>query len=165
MMFKGLKLSFLAFLIVFYANFAFAVEPKVAAGGDGVTASHSLAILPDGSLWAWGDNSSGQLGIGYTGGFVTVPTRVGTDTDWVDIAAGYKFSLALKSDGTLWAWGYNISGQLGDGTGITSGKDKPIKIPIFGIDLDSQTKVKSFAAWILSCSCSYRRWQTLGVGR
>lgn len=104
-------------LLLFFAEISNAAE-KIAAGGDGVTSSHSLLLLSDGSLWAWGDNSAGQLGIGSTGGTINSPVQVGTDNDWVDIAAGYKFSLALKADGSLWAWGYNVSGQLGDNTSL-----------------------------------------------
>jgi len=146
---KRIVLILISIFLLLSAKNALSAELKVAAGGDGVTASHSLLILSDGSLWAWGDNSSGQLGISTTGGTVNTPVQVGTDTDWVDIAAGYKFSLGLKSDGSLWAWGDNISGQLGDGTGVTSSKDRPVKITS-AIDSNGNTvafgNVISFAA-------------------
>lgn len=45
-----------------------------------------------------------------------IPTQIGTGTNWKSIAAGSFFSLAVKTDGTLWAWGYNGHGQLGDNT-------------------------------------------------
>ena len=87
----------------------FAQQAKI-AGGEKFT----LAIHPDGSLWAWGNNYFGQLGLGdITGRFI--PVQVGTDTTWVTVAAGEYHSLALKSDGTLWAWGWNVHGQLGQG--------------------------------------------------
>ena len=74
----------------------------VSAGG-----YHNLALKSDGSLWAWGANYYGQLGLGNDGSGTerSSPEQVGTDTNWVAISAGYDFSLALKSDGTLWAWG------------------------------------------------------------
>ncbi|EFK56233.1 hypothetical protein U0038_12735 [Sphingobacterium spiritivorum] len=82
--------------------------------------SHSLAIATDGTLWAWGANAEGQLGLGNFGEAVTIPTKVGTDTDWSSIAVGGDYSLALKKDGTLWSWGNHQSGRLGNGQ--TSGR-------------------------------------------
>jgi alpha-tubulin suppressor-like RCC1 family protein len=85
------------------------------AAGD----SHSLAVRDDGSMWAWGDNAYGKLGIGTYDEHHTVPYQVrGPDnagflTNVVDAAAGDSHSLALRSDGTVYACGYNLSGQLG----------------------------------------------------
>ena len=73
---------------------------------------HSLAIRSDGTLWAWGSNSYGQLGQSNTIGYSS-PVQVGTSAGWSSIAAGYSYSLAIRSDGTLWAWGNNTYGQLG----------------------------------------------------
>src|SRR5690349_12371564 len=76
-------------------------------------ANTSLAIKTDGTLWAWGDNFWGQVGDGTFGNQKTVPTKIGTATNWKSIAAGMMFSLAIKTDGTLWTWGSNTDGQLG----------------------------------------------------
>ncbi|MCL2503216.1 MAG: cell wall-binding repeat-containing protein [Coriobacteriia bacterium] len=89
---------------------------------------HSLGIREGGTLWAWGGNYYGQLGDG-TSGWGTgkdAPVRVGAGTDWKAVSAGYMYSLALKGDGSLWAWGHNGSGQLGDGT--TTSRNTPVRI-------------------------------------
>src|SRR5690606_16607183 len=73
---------------------------------------HSRDIKYDGTVWAWGWNNSGQLGAGTTTNRLA-PVQVKGDvgngylTDVVAVAAGYDHSLALKSDGTVWAWGLN----------------------------------------------------------
>ncbi len=87
--------------------------------------THTLGIKSDGSLWAWGANTSGQLGNG-TNLSSNIPVRVGTANDWVDISAGEYHSLAIKSNGTLWAWGRNVYGTLGDGT--NTDRNVPVQI-------------------------------------
>ncbi|MBY9078904.1 RCC1 domain-containing protein, partial [Paenibacillus sp. CGMCC 1.18879] len=87
----------------------------------GVTAiaagsSHSLALKSDGSVWAWGYGISGQLGDGSLTVRTTPVAVSGLTSEVTAIAGGNNHSLALKSDGSVWAWGYNGSGQLGDGT-------------------------------------------------
>src|SRR5207244_1881582 len=64
-----------------------------------------------GTLWAWGSNFSGELGLGNVTNRSS-PVQVGGLTNWTQIAAG---GLGRKTDGTLWAWGDNASGQLGQG--------------------------------------------------
>ena len=90
---------------------------EIAAG-----AFHSLARKSDGTLWAWGNNSYGQLGnntnlIDDTTTRINTPLQIAGNT-WAEIVAGDFHSLARKSDGTLWAWGRNDFGQLGDNTTI-----------------------------------------------
>ncbi len=78
---------------------------------------HSLALKSDGTILAWGSDEFGQLGDNAAGGTTsTTPQPVQDATNIVAIAAGRSFSLALKSDGTLLAWGANFSGELGDGS-------------------------------------------------
>ena len=88
---------------------------------------HTLGVKSDGSLWAWGDNAYGQLGIGLVGN-KTTPTPVGGATDWASVSAGYIHSLALKTDRTLWAWGDNYYGELGDGTNTNSSTPQQIGV-------------------------------------
>ncbi len=75
---------------------------------------HTLAIKSDGTLWAWGTNDSGQLGIGNTAPSL-VPSLVDNGF-WLNIAAGESHSLGIKNSNTLWAWGDHTYGQLGLGT-------------------------------------------------
>ena len=79
------------------------------------TNEHTLALRADGTLWAWGENSSGQLGDGTVINRDT-PVQVTGISDIVDFAAGGRHSLVLKRDGTVWGWGANDQGQLGTGT-------------------------------------------------
>ncbi len=69
----------------------------------------------DGTLWAWGLNSSGQLGDG-TKGNKNIPVQISVATSWKKVFAGDYHTLALAEEGTLWEWGANGSGQLGMGT-------------------------------------------------
>ena len=90
--------------------------PSRQGGGD-LIGGHTVAIRQDGTLWAWGQNANGQLGLGLGGPSIrNVPVQVGTDTDWASAEAGVHHTLAIKADGSLWAWGRNSFGQLGDGT-------------------------------------------------
>jgi alpha-tubulin suppressor-like RCC1 family protein len=75
----------------------------------------TLATKTDGTLWAWGGNTSGQLGLGNTTNYSS-PKQIGALTGWLIVAASkYQSSYAIKTDGTLWSWGRNLSGQLGLG--------------------------------------------------
>jgi len=77
--------------------------------------NHTMAIKTDGSLWAWGYNGNGRLGLGTTTSSYNTPQQVGQDNDWATVACGISYTVALRKDGTIWAWGYNGVGQLGQG--------------------------------------------------
>jgi alpha-tubulin suppressor-like RCC1 family protein len=94
---------------------------SVSTGGN-----HTCGVKTDGTLWCWGDNFYGQLGIGSVAGVLT-PTQVGTATNWVSVSsAGGVHTCGVKTDGTLWCWGRNEFGQLGDGT--TVDKNTPTQV-------------------------------------
>jgi alpha-tubulin suppressor-like RCC1 family protein len=88
--------------------------------------NHSLALDNTGAVWAWGADSSGQLGIGGNNTPQPVPVMIPTLSNVVDIAAGLDFSLAVDSDGIIWAWGNNSFLQLGD---AGPAANQPIVVP------------------------------------
>ena len=106
--------------IIFYA-FPVSQCWKIVSGGD----THTVAIKNDNTLWAWGDNSFGQLGDSNVTS-ENQPYKIGADSSWDTVSCGTRHTLAIKKDGTLWAWGYNSNGQLGDGTTIN--KNIPVQI-------------------------------------
>src|SRR5581483_9098463 len=85
----------------------------------------SLALRSDGTVWAWGANSVGQLGNGTTNASAT-PVKVADLQNVTAIAAGAQFGLALLANGTVMAWGSNDWGQLGDGT--TTDRHEPVAV-------------------------------------
>ncbi|MBI5197941.1 MAG: multicopper oxidase domain-containing protein, partial [Nitrospirae bacterium] len=123
-------------------------SPVLIVGLAGVIAiaagsNYNLALKTDGTVWAWGLNDRGQLGAATTGncsGFAcsSTPVKVSLSpgvylTGVTAIASGGApegaHSLALRDDGTVWAWGGNTGGQLGDGTDI----DRPFPVPVPGL--------------------------------
>ena len=99
------------------------LAPVQVAGLTGVTAvaaggGHTVALKNDGTVWAWGNNDFGQIGNGTTVNRVLTPAQVAGLTGVAAIAAGGRHTVAVKNDGTVWAWGNNDSGQLGDGTTV-----------------------------------------------
>ena len=74
----------------------------------------TLAIRSDGTLWGWGLNGDGELGLGSTTQ-TDAPAQVGGLDTWTAVASGYGYTLALRSDGSLWSCGDNSRGELGLG--------------------------------------------------
>jgi alpha-tubulin suppressor-like RCC1 family protein len=105
----------------FLTESLWAVEPQISAGY-----AHSIALKSDGTLWAWGYNGDGELGDGSTTDRYTPVQVSGGGSTWAAIAAGYAHTIALKSDGTLWAWGDNDYGQLGDG--FNTDRHTPVQV-------------------------------------
>jgi alpha-tubulin suppressor-like RCC1 family protein len=93
---------------------------QVSCGG-----SHTAAIKTDGTLWLWGDNTRGQLGINDITHRSSPVQTVSGGTNWKQVSCGGSNSAAIKTDGTLWLWGWNDSGQLGDNS--TTHRSSPVQ--------------------------------------
>jgi alpha-tubulin suppressor-like RCC1 family protein len=86
---------------------------QVSSGG-----TYTAAIKTDGTLWTWGRNNTGQLGVNDTNNRTTPVTTFAGGTNWKQVSGGYDHAAAIKTDGTLWTWGSNSVGNLGDNTTI-----------------------------------------------
>jgi alpha-tubulin suppressor-like RCC1 family protein len=94
---------------------------SVAANG-----AHACAIRTDGSLWCWGTNANGGLGIAAATTIQPTPARVALDDVVVEVAIGFHHTCARTMDDSLWCWGMNQSGEVGDGTLVD--RDVPVRV-------------------------------------
>jgi alpha-tubulin suppressor-like RCC1 family protein len=88
--------------------------------------SNTLGLRQNGTLWAWGRNSYGALGDNTIVSKRSPVSVIGGFCDWCQISTGSKFSAAIRTNGTLWAWGQNSCGALGDNT--TVNKSSPVSV-------------------------------------
>ena len=109
--------------------------PRQGAGHVWLTTSagygHTCGIRTDRTLWCWGDNGYGQLGMGDYIHRWRAPTQIGTDTDWAHVESGGAYTCGIRTDRTLWCWGDNRYGQLG--LGDTNPHVVPVRV---GTDTD-----------------------------
>jgi alpha-tubulin suppressor-like RCC1 family protein len=121
-----------------------------------VTEQHTVAIKADGTLWTWGAASWGLLlGDGTTTDRYA-PAQVGSDRDWASAAVDGRsaaYTMAIKTDGTLWGWGMNDMGQLGDGTRT----DRPLPVQI-GLDSDWKQVSAGFLTLAVKTDGSLWAW-------
>lgn len=134
---------------------------QVAAGE-----THSVALMADGTVWTWGDNSQGQLGDGKGAEGVhthdtKTPIKVPTLSHIVQIASGNSTTLALRNDGKVFGWGYNGNGQVGDGTGI--GKSSPT--PLIMLSNMIQVSVGRAHSMGLAADGTLWAWGTNNLGQ
>ena len=89
--------------------------------------SSAIGIKTNGTLWSWGFNSNGVLGLDLPSATRrSSPVQIGGDTNWAYVASGQDTAIAVKTDGTIWGWGNNTEGQIGDGTTIS--RSSPVQI-------------------------------------
>jgi alpha-tubulin suppressor-like RCC1 family protein len=101
-------------------SFTPAKVPNLTGTHPAIAIGAGLAVLNDGTVWGWGDNSEGQLGTNATGGTSTSPIQIAGLSSVKAIAQSGDTSYALLNDGTVWAWGSNTNGALGQGTSVAS---------------------------------------------
>jgi alpha-tubulin suppressor-like RCC1 family protein len=87
---------------------------------------HSAGVRQNGTLWTWGGGLCGKLGTGTLSNSGSPVSVVGGFTDWCQVSAGDLHTAAVRTNGTLWTWGYNFNGRLGDGTTID--KSSPVSV-------------------------------------
>jgi alpha-tubulin suppressor-like RCC1 family protein len=88
----------------------------------------TVSIKTDGTLWAWGSNEDGQIGNNVVASFSS-PVQVGSLTNWRQVSnKGGLHTAAVKTDNTLWTWGRNSSGQLGQNTGTLAARSSPVQV-------------------------------------
>jgi alpha-tubulin suppressor-like RCC1 family protein len=88
--------------------------------------SHTVALRQNGTLWAWGENCFGKLGDETTVAKCSPISVIGGFTDWCQVSAGTQHSLGVRTNGSLWAWGSNVGGRLGDGT--ETSRSSPVSV-------------------------------------
>ena len=110
---------------------------SVSSGG-----SNTAAIKTDGTLWIWGANSNGTLGDNTSTDKSSPVQTVAYGTNWKFVSAGNAHIAAIKTDGTLWTWGRNSFGTLGDNT--TTYASSPIQTIAYGINWKSVSAGKGF---------------------
>jgi alpha-tubulin suppressor-like RCC1 family protein len=102
---------------------------QVAGGGGGANGGfYSLAVKTDGTLWGWGSNNFGQLGNNNTA-YYSSPIQIGALTNWKFVTMNsQQGSFGIKTDGTLWSWGYNFGGSLGLGISSAVYYSSPVQV-------------------------------------
>jgi len=105
--------------------------------------AHALALRSDGTVWAWGNDFSGELGVNEAFNSHTTPVQTLGLTDVTAIATGSGRSFALKSDGTVWAWGSNAFNDLGDGS--SADQHTPVQLSLSNIVSIGAGPIHAFA--------------------
>lgn len=126
-------------------------QVKALGGGGG----HALAVKSDGSAWAWGYDVDGQLGIGRAGQNVPTPTQVQGLTGVAKIAGGELHTLAVKKDGTVFAWGNNEKGQLGTGQ---KGSSQPSPVRVGDLKAVTAVDADGSHSYALLSNGTVRAW-------
>ncbi|MCP3875173.1 MAG: tandem-95 repeat protein, partial [Desulfobacteraceae bacterium] len=114
--------------------------------------SHTIALKNDGSVWTWGYDAHGQLGDGNSNNNGRTPVKAIGLSDVISISGGASHSIALKENGTVWTWGNNNSGQLGDGANTS--QNAPVQVT----DLSNVTSIAGGSSHTLALKADGTVW-------
>lgn len=128
-----------------------AARKQSTVAGDSETGG-GCAIRSDGTLWCWGNNNDGQAGAGVTTLVLESPVQIGSATDWAFVATGPWSTAAIKTNGTLWVWGYNNWGELGLGDMIS--RSSPVQVGA----LSDWSKVSIGESFMLAVKTDFTLW-------
>lgn len=119
-------------VLVFSSRTAWAgvLQPMDTHDVGGAGASHTCVLTVDGHVRCWGAGSKGQIGNGSSPAYSTTPAQVTAIDDAIAVSAGADHTCALRNDGTVWCWGDNSKGQLGD----TTTRNRNFPVPVHGLD-------------------------------
>jgi alpha-tubulin suppressor-like RCC1 family protein len=125
------------------------------------------AIKTDGTLWTWGNSTSGLLGDNQASVNRSSPIQIGSLTDWSFVSAGSAHVVALKTSGTMWSWGSNSGGRLGQNIAATVSVSSPVQIGA----LTNWSRVSAYTSHTLAVTTSntlyawgYGAYGRLGLG-
>lgn len=123
---------------------------------------HTAAIKTNGTLWLWGNGTSGQLGNSGTSNMSSPVQTVAAGNTWRTVAANRQSTVAVKTDGTLWMWGRNAEGQLGDNTKVS--KSSPVQTVAGGTNWKSVATGNQYRTAAIKSDGTLWLWGANGYG-
>ena len=120
----------------------------------GTSVASMAAIQSNGTLWMWGINSYGQLGVGSAGTIISTPVQVGSLSTWTQVSIGNSFTVGLQNNGTIWTWGNNSFGQLG--TQNFNNRSSPVQVAPYYVN--NWSAIRAFGSSVLALQSSGSLW-------
>jgi alpha-tubulin suppressor-like RCC1 family protein len=124
------------------------------------TVEMTIALKTNGTIWGWGQTDDYELGNNLCCANQLTPIQIGTDSNWVDIETGFNaFSFAIKNNGGLWGWGFNIGGVLGQGSSTVT-----VNVPTQIGTATNWSKLNAGSSHILALKTDQTLWSWGGGG-